>query len=184
MTARTTTRASLTAGAAVAGLFASLALAGPAAAETAFGRDGLDTRGHTDITRATVRHRDRAVVARVGLEDLRRQGTSGLTVFYDVNRDRRGPEYGVFAGINEGTDYQLTRTSQRWRATGREPLRCNVDLALQPAKDQVTVRVPRRCIGTPGKVRVAIRATASYRGSQTRDWLGGFRHWTRWLDRG
>ena len=90
---------------------------------------------------------------------------------------RRGPEFRLGSGLNEGTDFQLVRM-RNWKPRGN-PKTCNHDLALQFRKDRLVFTVARRCIGTPATVRVGAKMIDQFDGSHpVHDWMKGPRRFT------
>lgn len=158
--------------------------AGPAYAESTGSRDPADAAASpTDVRRVHVNHTERALRLRVRFTDLRRSGSSGMSVFVDTDRARRGPERVLSAGLFEGTDYLLFR-SRRWQVRGG-PLSCSYRLRLDYADDVATVRIARACLADAPRVRVALRMTDDNGADGTvTDWLGERRELTPWLAAG
>lgn len=158
--------------------------AGPAYAESAGFRDPADAAGSpTDIRHVRINHTQRALRLRVAFTDLRRTGSSGMSVFVDTDRARRGPERVLSAGLFDGTDYLMFRT-RGWQVRG-EPLSCSYRLWLDYADDVARVRMARGCLTRAGRVRVALRMTDDNGNDGTiTDWLGERRQFTRWLAAG
>jgi hypothetical protein len=158
--------------------------AAPAHAEAAGFRDPADAVGSpTDVRRVRINHTDRALRLRVGFTDLRRTGASGLSVFVDTDRGRRGPERVLSAGLFDGTDYLMFR-SRGWQVRG-EPLSCSYRVGLDYADDVARVRIARGCLTRADQVRVALRMTDDNGDDGTiTDWLGERRELTRWLAAG
>lgn len=163
------------------------AVAGPASAGSTSATDPADaTASLTDIRRVSVNHGPEQVITRIRFTDLRRTSTagpSGMTVLVDSAPRRKGPELRFDTGLQEGTDYQLTRT-KGWVLAG-DPLNCSAGLRLDWAADVAFVRVSRACLGEPRKVRVAVKMVDLHDGSHpVTDWLGNPRSFTSYVAAG
>ncbi|MFC4784723.1 hypothetical protein ACT8ZV_09625 [Nocardioides sp. MAHUQ-72] len=161
-----------------------LGVAAPAMAEKVSVEDPADaTASLNDVRGATLDHRDVRVRGTITVTDLRAKsdgGPASIQVFLDTDRTRKGPEYRIASGLQEGTDYQLSRI-RHWEAVGG-PLSCAHHLALDYADDVVRYRVKRTCLGTPESVRVAVKMYDAYDASHpVVDWLGGRRDFTSWV---
>lgn len=162
-------------------------VAAPASAESTVANDPADaTASLTDIRRVTVNHGLEQVITKVRFTDLVRSsdaGPSGMTVFFDSRPGRKGPELRFDTGLQEGTDYQVTRT-KGWAQSG-DPLTCPASLRLKWAEDVAVVRVSRECLGDPAKVRVAVKMVDLFDGSHpVTDWLGNPRSFTSYVAAG
>lgn len=191
MNAITTTLRRLGVGTAVAA--ATLALAGPASAETRVFLDDKGDLAHgADIKRVRVVNDDQVRV-KVVHDDLVRSYESGssIEVFLDTDRTRKGPEYVFQGGTFEGADYGLLR-ARGWKAASRQavPMRCGYVMRLDYAKDTAFIRIHRDCLGAPGRVRVEVKTGGELvpEGSEPAttavDWLGRPRQFTPWVKRG
>lgn len=176
------------AAAAAAALTVGLAgVAAPASAESTSATDPADaTASLTDVRRVTVNHGPEQVIVKVRFTDLVKTsdgGPSGMTVFFDSRPGRKGPELRFDTGLQEGTDYQVTKTSG-WAQSG-DRLTCPASLRLKWAEDVAVVRVSRECLGEPDKVRVAVKMVDLYDGSHpVTDWLGNPRSFTSYVAAG
>lgn len=143
--------------------------------------DAAETpRSRTDIVSTTVRHSESEVVVRVRFDDLRRRNDAGLATYVDVDRGRRGPEYVVNTGLNDGTDYQLAHV-RRWQAVGA-PLECEHSVRLRWVKDVAVVRISRGCLDDPSSVRASVLMTDLYDGVHAVvDWAPATRRFGTWL---
>lgn len=165
-----------------------LGVAGAAHAESTSKPDPADVGGAslTDIRRVTLNHGTEQVITKVRFTDLRptsEAGPSGMTIYLDTRPGRKGPEFRLDTGLQSGTDYQLSRV-KGWVAPG-EPLGCDHSLKLGWDTDVATLRVARTCLGTPAKVRVAVKMVDLYDGSHpVTDWLGNPRSYTSWVTAG
>ncbi|WP_067441818.1 hypothetical protein [Nocardioides jensenii] len=178
----------------LAGLLATTALATvalmptPAAnAESTAVNDGADaTASLSDIHRVTANHAVSRLGVIVTFDDLRRHntgGSSGATIYLDTKPARTGPEFALFTGLEDGTDYQLMRM-RNWRPFG-EPKACDHTVGLNYTADTARFSVARSCIGLPAKVRVGVRMVDHHDGSHViTDWMTGPRRYTSWLARG
>lgn len=166
-----------------------LGLAAPANAASIAVKDPRDTAHGSDLRSVELRNGDRNIVVVTTHTNLRRDPSTGSAgaVYLDTNRSDRGPEFVFVGGYFEGTDYSLLHTEgfgrRQWGAAakGSYELRVNYD------KDRVRMRMSRKTLGNPGKVRVAVRV-AGTRSDGTSDglvdWLGEARSFTRWVARG
>jgi hypothetical protein len=137
----------------------------------------------TDIYGLNARHGTEVVTAAVTFADLRRDSAAGLSVFFDTDRSRRGPEYVLNSGLGDGTDYALTR-ARRWKGRG-EPIDCDYEARVKWGMDRFRALVARECLGGPGRVRVSVRmADTSVGGRPVVDWAPARRRWSLWLDPG
>lgn len=154
--------------------------AGLASAETAQVTDAPRDMGHhVDVQSVTVRHTAQDVVVRVRHEDLRRHGNAGLSVFFDTEADRKGPESVLGGGLFDGTDYLLTGASG-WRSDNTM-VECSYRMRVNFAKDVSVVRADRGCFDDAFEVRVAVRASGEAGSRKWRyDWAGD-RRWGDWL---
>lgn len=174
---------------AAAGLCAVL-VAAPAVAQAQTVRtpDPADVGGASlnDVRRVVLDHRDHDVVVRVHVTDLRpvsEAGPASMAVFLDTRKGRRGAEHVVTTGLQDGTDFQLSR-ARDWRPVG-EPSSCRHRVRLDYDADVVRVRVARSCLGFPGRVRVAVRMVDLFDGSHpVRDWMKRWHGVSRWAARG
>jgi hypothetical protein len=167
-----------------AALTTATGVAAPALAAQMSSKDPADaTASLNDLRRLTVDHGTERVRGTVAVTDLRRStdgGPASIQIFLDTDAARRGPEFRLASGLQEGTDYQLTRM-RHWKPVSG-PLGCAHHLTLDFADDVVRFRVGRACLDTPDRVRVAVKMVDEYDGSHpVVDWFGGRRHLTRWL---
>lgn len=174
--------------AAVAGLLAATALpalaAGPAGAAEATYDDPADvTESRTDIRTVSIVHTPAKVRVVVGFTDLRRRSEgagAGLTIFLDTTKDRRGAEFGLTTGLQDGTDYQLLRI-RRGDPVG-DPLTCSHRVRLGFAAERLSFDASRSCLGDPARVRIGVKMRDDSDPSHpVVDWLGEPRSWTRWV---
>jgi hypothetical protein len=168
----------------LAAVGATIPVSVPANAETASYADPADARRSlTDIRAVDIDHGLRALVTRVRFTDLHRGapgGSSGLTINVDTRPDRRGPEFRLVAGLDDGTDYQLLRVRDG-KSTG-EPLTCRHRVKLHPGRDLLTFTVRRSCLGLPDRARVGVRMRDERGGAgSVVDWLGEPRSYTDWV---
>lgn len=160
-----------------------LGLAAPAGAASITLHDQDDYASLADISAVTVRHTDDRVVVRTRFDDLRRDGAADMRINLDTDPTRAGAEYALLAGLFEGTDYTLRRVVDG-KLTGL-PLTCSHRLTIDWSTDVARFSAGRGCLGKPDEVRVQVKATDGTDASHPiTDWLGGVRHWTRWVARG
>lgn len=166
-----------------AALAATLTLAPAAHAESTVVRDGADaTASLNDIRTVRARHQQHRVVVRATFTDLRRRSDAALSIYFDTDRDRRGPEFRLGTPLFSGGDYQMTRMRD-WRAVG-EPLACRHRVRLDWADDVLRFTAARGCLRRPDQVRVGMQMRDLADGSHpVTDWMKGRRKWTSWLDR-
>jgi hypothetical protein len=166
--------------AATAMLLTSVALAGPAVAQTTTVNDGADRPGSpSDIRTVTLRHQTDQVVVRMTFTDLRRTSGAGFKILIDSNAARTGPEYVLVSGLGDGTDYQMFR-AEGWKIKGAA-MTCTHQLRLNWADDFARFTVNRSCLGSPDEVRVGVRMRDD--AHDVTDWMTGYRTWTPWMAR-
>lgn len=159
-------------------------LAPPARAEYYSIEDPDDASASmTDIYGLNVRHGDEVVAATVSFAELRRDSAAGLSVFFDADRARRGPEYVLSSGLGDGTDYVLTR-ARRWKGVG-DPVDCDYEVRVKWGTERFRAVLSRECLGDPARVRVSARMGDNPTGErQVVDWAPARRRWSLWLDPG
>jgi ribosomal protein S28E/S33 len=166
---------------AAASVLLSLTALSPAHADTTIFRDRLgDTGVRGDITTVRVKHGAyRVTVAvspgRVKIGDFFR-------FWLDTRAGNAGPEYKVEVypnsdGIGLMRVDAFGQTGVRVRCDG---LRATADI-YAPA--EVSISVPRSCLGTPRKVRVSVRGEYAYRGPNVVDWAPARRTFFAWVPR-
>lgn len=159
----------------------SLTSGAPAAAETATVDDGQDTPILADIGVVKVSHGADRLRVKVTFDDLVRdpvRRSQGLTLFIDTDPSDPGPEYAFAGGLNQGSDYVLTRVD-RWADEGKRVARCHQTWRINWRKDVVRTELGRACLGSPETVRVAVKSGEWSKGRGTRyDWLTGRRVFT------
>lgn len=158
--------------------------AAPALAEQVRVKDPADaTASLGDIRKVTVDHRAERVRGTVAVTDLQAStdgGPASIQIFLDTDDSHRGPEYRIASGLQEGTDFQLTRM-RHWKPVSG-PLGCGHRLRLDFDDDLVRYGVKRSCLGTPERVRVAVKMYDAYDASHpVTDWLKGRREFTPWV---
>ncbi|MDZ5622473.1 hypothetical protein SFC88_16635 [Nocardioides sp. HM23] len=136
-----------------------------------------------DIRKVRVNHAARTVYTRIEVEDLDiASSQAGVTIWFDADGSRPGPEYQIGVPLFEGADWAVTRSS-RWQSVG-EPRSCRSDLTFLPGQDAVRVEVGRGCLGTPNNLRVSVRMTEQVSPSNVvRDWVPSRRHFLPWVVR-
>lgn len=154
----------------------------PALADATAVDDGRDARPSlNDILSVDASYDGARVRVKTRVPDLRRRARAGLTLYFDTDRGRRGPEYGIGLPLFRGGDYYLWRM-RNWRYVGDMPVNCPVDLALRWRRDVAVLTAAASCFGTPDRLRLGMRMNDQVsRDRVVRDWLGPRRGWTVWL---
>lgn len=147
------------AGVAAASALAVAAVAVPAHADTRYFADRVgDTGWAGDISKVKVANSS-AGNTRIGVRAQVGEYDPGdlFTFWFDTNRNNPGPEYKVAAYANsDGPQLQrLEAFGERGRAVPCRGLRATAD-AFGP--EEVSVAVPRSCMGSPRAVGVSLRA--------------------------
>lgn len=185
----TRTRSALLAVAATAGLATPLFAVGPASADSIRQTDPADASGSlNDIRDVRLDYANQKVKVKVKVADLRRRseaGPAGMTIHFDTNRGKAGPEYSLGTGLQDGTDYALVR-SKGWSASGSSLVSCNqYGLRLDYARDWVVFWAKPACLGNPKALRVSVFMRDDYDGSHPiRDWAPAFHKWSKPVTRG
>ncbi len=166
-----------------------LTLAGPATADSIGTRDANDSPHGSDLRVVEVKNRDKALVVVTHHDGLRRDPATGSagSVYIDTNPADRGPELVFVGAYFQGSDYQLVRTegfgAKNWGRRVSGFYEMNVDYA----QEKVRMRMSRKSIGRPGKVRVAVRVSGTRTDGTSKglvDWLGEPRSFTPWVAKG
>lgn len=176
---------SLTAVVAAVALIASASPAAAARIDTTMKDPRGDASPTLDITKVEVSHSADAVKVTVkvrrwaAMKSASRVPTQ-VGVHFDTRGDRR-PDHLMRIG---GFHY-LTGSTRDWnelRPNGLDPygdwLRCfpagwNKPLIQpRPAKNLLVFNAPRKCLGNPSSVRVAVQSYKPYRSKVTPDWVG------------
>ena len=141
------------------------------------------TASNADIRKVRVNHAARTVYTRITVTDLDLDSFGpGVTIFYDADGSRPGPEFQIGVPLFSGSDWAITR-SDGWRSVGN-PLSCRTDVDFLPAQEAVRVEVGRGCLGRPNNVRVSVRMTDEADASHVvRDWVPSRRHFVPWVVR-
>lgn len=159
-------------------LGAALALAGATTGAQA------DTRSFSDpkpnLTKVTVNHSSKTVkiTAKTGSFRL----GSYFTVYLDTDRDNPGPEYRN--DIYPNSEVSPLKRVEKFGAKGY-PVKCD---GLRATADvygpkEVSLTVPRSCVGKPSKVRVSVRGYYDVKGPNVVDWIPGKKKFTGWVHR-
>ncbi|WP_205474548.1 hypothetical protein [Nocardioides sp. SYSU D00038] len=158
-----------------------LGATGVASAEQVVLDDPADaTASPTDIRRVSADHTAKELFVKVRFAALPKKGASGISVYVDTDRARKGPELRLVGGLFDGTDYQLVRV-KAWKDASN-PLSCPHIMRLDRGTKQAKVRISAKCLGGADEVRVGVRMTDDSDGSHpVTDWLKKPRGWTRWL---
>lgn len=168
--------------------------AAPAAAGSASVEDVAGDSGQAvDLLGLEVRHAEppapRRLVLRArhaGLPSFDAGTFTTVTFWIDVRAGNQGPEYVSDVAPNVG-GIRLLRV-EGWGRRGERTVRCpklraRADVFRPEAP--VRLKVPRSCLGDPGRVRGAVVATGeTARGDVVgRDWVGSRRQWSPWVRR-
>jgi hypothetical protein len=153
--------------------------AGPVSAA----RQTFDDRAHdanrgVDIRGVTIVNED-SVLVRTRFDRLQRQGSTGLTVYFDTRRRNRGPEYAAVGGLFVGTDWQALRIDG-WRDRSPQLLmHCDIDLRVRYGRGgTATYELARGCLRRPDEIRVSARSG----GPGPDDWAPRHRTFYRAVD--
>jgi hypothetical protein len=166
-----------------------LGLAAPASAASIGVRDPQDTSHGSDLRSVVVRNTDTRLAVVTTHTNLRRDPRSGSAgaVYIDTDRSDEGPEFVFVGAYFQGSDYQLLRTDGFGYKQWGKPARGFYDMRIDYAKEQVRMRMSRKALGHPGKVRVAVRVVGTRSDGTSKglvDWLGEPRSFTRWVAQG
>ena len=174
------------------GLAAALGLsliAAPAYAEKVHVDDPDDGIGNVtplDVVAVDARFGEKLARVHVHFQDLRPTSDGGpgsVEIYIDTKPKRKGPEFRIVTGLQEGTDYQLTRMRD-WKPVG-EPSTCTHKVRLDFENDVVHAAFGKDCIRYPKKLRVGVKMTDLWDGSHpVTDWLVKPRFWTEFLASG
>jgi hypothetical protein len=170
-------RARLVAGVA---LVAALTPAVSAQADVERFRDARGDAGSSvDILRVRVDNStiDRSKVVVAVQQKNVRLGDS-ITIYFDTRRADRGPEYSISAFVD--SEYVMNR-HEFWGRVGRPvPFECGYRLRIRDDRSRAVI--PRRCLGRPDEIRVAVKAVRT-RPATSRDWARDRRTWLGWVAR-
>lgn len=151
----------------------------PAMADTKVFDDPVGDSTSVDISRVRVAHRDTAVVVRVRSAVALDAGQ--VYAFWIDAGDGPQPDYYVDLRANSGYDdvVRVVRSfTDRRSYVDCRGLRLRADFfSDQP----VSVRIPRRCLGDPRRVRVAVQFKDETSG--TVDWAADRRTFLPWVKR-
>lgn len=151
----------------------------PAMADTEVFADPVGDSTSVDISQVRVAHRD-AVIVRVRSAVPLAAGQV-YAFWIDVGRDPE-PDYHVAFRANSDFDDALDLVRSfgvRRHGTVRCPgLRARADIF---ADEPVSIRIPRRCLGKPRRVRVAVKFRDEITGAA--DWAADRRTFGPWVKR-
>ncbi|MBC2934476.1 hypothetical protein [Nocardioides sp. zg-1228] len=152
-------------------------VAAPAHAEFYAVDDPADAKGSlTDIYGLEARHGDKAVVVKVRFAELMRSSMAGVSVYFDTDRDRKGPEYVLSSGLGDGTDYILT-AAEGWRGSDGQ-VRCDYRARPKWGQDVFRAVVSRDCLDRSPSVRVSVKMIDQAGARPVRDWAPRQRRWS------
>lgn len=144
----------------------------PAGAATLRFTDPVDSRYAPDLRRITVVHKRRLTVIAHHSGTPMSQYT--LIRYWIDSRPRNpGPEF--FVMVIPNSDGLTLRRSETWKQERGNVVRCPGLRAHADylANDALRLSVPRRCLGNPSRVRVAIRVEERYADRNFSDWAAG-----------
>lgn len=175
------TRISLTtlAALALASMIASM-IAAPASADAEFYSidDPADASASlTDIYGLEANHGGENVLVKVRFNELMRSSAAGVSVFFDTDRDVKGPEYVLSSGLGDGTDYVLT-TADGWHGSD-DRISCDYSARPRWGKDVFRALISRDCFDRVGSVRVSVKMVDQADGSHpVVDWVPKRHRWS------
>ncbi len=160
---------------AAACLTATAALAPAAAADT---RTFTDKGGHLTTVQVAHTKSKVRVVADVGPMDI----GDYFTFWLDTDAGNKGPEYKAEVWPNSD-GIALVRVGS-FSSKGTR-VRCDGFRATADVwgPEEVTITVPRSCIGKPARVRVAVRAYYEVKGPDVIDWGPATKKFFGWVAR-
>jgi hypothetical protein len=142
-----------------------------------------ETRTSLDVWSVKVDNasRDRGKVVVVVQQDQLFIGDS-LSIYLDTRRRNAGPEYLLGAGM--GTDWTMRRVpGWNWRKGHVISWRCS-NLSGNRRTDRWRAAFSRRCLGSPGRIRVSVRiGTIGPPRGEKSDWAPAWRRFTPWVRR-
>lgn len=161
-----------------AAALSAVVLAVPAQAEVYRIDDPADaTASLTDITGLEVDHGNANVLVKVRFRELVRSSAAGVSVYLDTDPADKGPEYVLSSGLNDGTDYMLSR-AQGWRGSDDQVL-CDYSARPKWGQDVFRAVISRACLDDVAEVRVSVRMTDQADGSHpVVDWAPRRHRWT------
>ena len=119
------------------------------------------------------------IVVAVTFDNIKRDSSDGLLVFFDTRGRDRGPEYLTTGGLGATRDWQAVRI-ENWRGDDAHLLhRCDIDMRVKHDRDKATFDLARRCFHRPGRIRVAARSA----GMSKDDWAPRVRRFHDWVSR-
>ena len=151
----------------------------PAMADTKVFDDPVGDSTSVDISRVRVVHRDSVIVRVRSSVPL---ATGQLYAFWIDAGHGRGPDYRVAFRANTGFEEELGLV----RSFGVRPSRFIQCPGLRARADMftgkpVSIRIPRRCLKNPGRVRVAVQFKDE--STDTVDWAADRRTFGPWVKR-
>lgn len=161
----------------VVGALTLLLCAGPATAATGTVTDANDRTGF-DIRTVTVRNGDHLNVRVV--HDGKIAIGQSYNFWFDTNADNPGPEY-FFRFYPNSDAFQFRKVrgfADRGRGVSCGRMWSGSADIFRPRRD-VLATVGSRCLGRPGKVKVAVQVAMNGRD----DWAPGFHRFSGWVSR-
>lgn len=159
--------------------FATTTLSAAHADSTAYD-DPVGDSTYVDISKVRVTHSNAVKVKVKSALPLDYSQTYGFWI--DVGRGGSRPDYYVAFAANADFDDTLGKvrsfSDRRGRSIRCPKMRARAD-AFSPKP--VSIRIPRRCLGNPGRVRVAVEFDDTEHG--TEDWSADRRTFGPWVKR-
>jgi hypothetical protein len=109
----------------------------------------VGTQVNTDLRRTVVEHRARALVVTVRYDDLVKRASASIRYEAYINMRGDGADMSLFVDIRPS----LRRASVRLVDFCCDVACSDTTATVKPAKDKLTVRVPRSCLGDPAWIR-------------------------------
>ena len=139
-----------------------------------------DARPAVDIKKTTLDTRPRGYyrVRIYGYEFLRTR-LNEVEVYFDARSVNAGPEWALSWGLpndgvdenGDGNDYRAgLRRVDTWRDAGTTVRCAGIRLGVNLKLDKVTIKIPRRCMGNPGRIRWNVEARRITRMTDARYW--------------
>lgn len=131
----------------------------------------------SDITGLYAQHGTDNVLVKVRFNDLVRSSAAGVSIYFDTDRDVRGPEYVLSSGLGNGTDYVLT-AAEGWHGTDSR-VRCTYEARPRWGKNVFRALISRDCFDRASSVRVSVKMVDQADGSHpVVDWVPKRHRWS------
>ena len=141
------------------------------------------TASLTDIYGLEANHGSENVRVKVRFNELLRSSAAGVSVFFDTDRDTKGPEYVLSSGLGDGTDYVLAE-ADGWRGSDHQ-VRCSYSARPKWGRDVFRAVVSRDCFDRVPSLRVSVKMVDQADGSTpVVDWAPRRKRWTLPIESG